>query len=161
VDLFTYIHENSYVEIQNGLRRSLDIPHAYTYAMMMRNKGINVFYEKVQELSTAIDFSSNKFVDDISESIENLNGAQLPNLSNNNFIGHISLSLGKLIELEALDLSQNKLSRAIPQHLTQLTFLKFFNISHNNLTGPIPLGKQFDIFENTSFEVIQDCVGDH
>ncbi|XP_062153922.1 receptor-like protein 7 [Alnus glutinosa] len=149
---FTYIHENSYFVIQKGFVRRVDFPHPYTYSMMMTNKGRNVFYEKVQELFTAIDFSSNKFVGEIPESIENLNGAQLLNLSNNNLTGHIPLSLGKLTELEALDLSQNKLLGEIPQQLTELTFLGFFNVSHNNLTGPIPQGKQFDTFENTSFE---------
>jgi hypothetical protein len=120
--------------------------------MMMTNKGKNMFYEKVQELFTAIDFSSNKFLGEIPKSIGNLKGAQLLNLSNNYLTGHIPSSLGNLTELEALDLSQNKLSGEIPQQLTQLTFLAVFNVSHNNLTGPIPQGKQFDTFENNSFE---------
>jgi hypothetical protein len=54
--------------------------------------------------------------------------------------------------MEALDLSQNKLSGEIPQQLTQLTFLEFLNVSYNNLMGRIPQGKQFDTFENNSFE---------
>ncbi|XP_062153913.1 receptor-like protein 53 [Alnus glutinosa] len=148
----TYIHEDGDVEMPKGFGQFFDISHPYTYSMMITNKGRNVFYEKVQELFTAIDFSSNKFVGKIPESFGNLKGAQLLNLSNNNLIDHIPLSLGKLTELEALDLSQNKLSGEIPQQLTQLTFLEFFNVSHNNLTGPIPQGKQFDTFENDSFE---------
>ena len=36
--------------------------------------------------------------------------------------------------------------------LAQLTFLEWFNVSHNNLTGSIPQGKQFNTFENSSFE---------
>ncbi|XP_059449464.1 putative receptor like protein 25 [Corylus avellana] len=126
--------------------------HAYTYSMMMTNKGKDIFYEKVQELFIAIDFSSNRFVGEIPESIGNLKGAQLLNLSNNALTGHIPPSLGSLIELEALDLSQNMLSGEIPQQLTQLTFLAVFNVPHNNLMGPIPQGKQFDTFENNSFE---------
>jgi hypothetical protein len=149
---FTYIHEDGGFILGEGFRRGLDIPQAYTYSMMMTNKGKNLFYEKVPEIFTAIDFSSNIFVGDIPEYIETLKGAQLLNLSNNNLTGHILLSLGKLTELEALDLSHNKLSREIPQQLTQLTFLAFFNVSHNNLTGLIPQGKQFDTFENNSFE---------
>jgi hypothetical protein len=120
--------------------------------MMMTNKGNNMFYEKVQELLIAIDFSSNKFVGEIPDSIGNLKGAQLLNLSNNAFTGHIPSSLGNLIELEALDLSHNKLSGGIPQQLTQLTFLEFLNVSRNNLMGPIPQGRQFDTFENKSFQ---------
>ena len=33
-----------------------------------------------------------------------------------------------------------------------MTFLEFFNVSENNLTGPIPQGKQFSTFSNTSFD---------
>lgn len=149
---FTYIHDNSYIGLPNGFARFSNWVYPYTYSMMITNKGMNVFYRKVQELFTAIDFSNNKFVGYIPESIGNLKGAQLLNLSNNNLTGHIPLSLGELTDLEALDLSQNKLSGEIPQQLTQLTFLEFFNVSHNNLTGLIPQGKQFDTFENTSFE---------
>ncbi|XP_062150418.1 receptor-like protein 7 [Alnus glutinosa] len=149
---FTYIHEDGGFILGEGFRRGLDIPHGYTYSMMMTNKGKNLFYEKVPEIFTAIDFSSNKFVGEIPEYIETLKGVQLLNLSNNNLTGHIPLSLGKLTELEALDLSHNKLSGEILQQLTQLTFLAFFNVSHNNLTGLIPQGKQFETFENNSFE---------
>jgi hypothetical protein len=105
---FTYIHKDP----NFGWR--LDFLRPYTYSMMMTNKSRNVFYEKVQELFTTIDFSSNKFVGDILESIENLKGAQFLNLSNNNLNSHISLSLGDLTDLEELDLSQNKLSGEIP-----------------------------------------------
>jgi hypothetical protein len=136
----TYIHENPGFEIQKGLGY-FDWPQAYTYSMMMTNKGNNLFYEKVQELFTAIDFSSNRFVDEIPVSIGNLKGALLLNLSNNHLIGGIPSSLGNLVELEALDLSQNKLSGKIPPELAQLTFLEFFNVSQNNLMGPIPQGK--------------------
>ena len=73
-------------------------------------------------------------------------------LSNNIFTGHIPSSLENLTKLESLDLSQNRLSGEIPQQLAQLTFLEWFNVSHNNLTGSIPHGKQFDTFENNSFE---------
>uniref|UniRef100_A0A2N9F5I1 Leucine-rich repeat-containing N-terminal plant-type domain-containing protein n=1 Tax=Fagus sylvatica TaxID=28930 RepID=A0A2N9F5I1_FAGSY len=60
--------------------------------------------------------------------------------------------MGNLTTLESLDLSQNKLSGWIPWQLTQLTFLESFNVSHNQLTGPIPHGKQFDTFDNSSFD---------
>jgi hypothetical protein len=125
---------------------------AYTYSMVMTNKGNDIFYEKVQEALIAIDLSSNRFVGEIPESIGNLNGVQLLNLSNNALTGHISSSLGNLTKLETLDLSQNMLLGEIPQQLIQLIFLAVFNVSHNNLMGPIPQGKQFDTFENSSFE---------
>jgi Leucine-rich repeat (LRR) protein len=151
VHSLTYVHENSDFEIEEGYGYN-DQAEAYTYTMMMTNKGRYALYEKVQEIFIAIDFSSNGFVGEIPESIRNLKGAQLLNLSNNCLTGHIPSSLGNLMELEALDLSHNKLSGKIPQQLTQLTFLEVFNVSHNNLTGPIPQGKQFDTFGSNSFE---------
>ena len=33
-----------------------------------------------------------------------------------------------------------------------MTFLEFFSVSHNHLTGPIPQGKQFDTFQNESYQ---------
>jgi Leucine-rich repeat (LRR) protein len=153
VDSSPYIQEDSYFQIQKEkMWESQQHQSTYTYSMTLTNKGNIMFYEKVQELFTAIDFSNNRFVGEIPKSIGNLKGAQLLNLSNNYLTGHIPSSLGNLIELETLDLSQNKLSGEIPQQLTQLTFLAVFNVSHNNLTGPIPQGKQFDTFENNSFK---------
>jgi len=72
---FTYIHEDPNFIITKEFGQYPHLSHPYTYSMMKTNKGRNVFYEKVQELFTAIDFSSNKFVGEIPESIENLNGA--------------------------------------------------------------------------------------
>ncbi|XP_059449521.1 receptor-like protein 6 [Corylus avellana] len=108
VHLSTYIQEYSDFQMQKGFGYSYWL-QAYSYSMMITNKGNNLFYEKVQELLIAIDFSSNKFVGEIPESIGNLKGAQLLNLSNNAFTGHIPSSLGDLTKLEALDLSHNKL----------------------------------------------------
>ena len=149
-NMLTYIHENS--DFQPKRSWYDDEAWAYTYSMVMTNKGNDVFYPKVQEVFIAIDFSSNKFVGKIPESIGNLKGAQLLNLSNNVLAGHIPSSLGNLTKLEVLDFSQNKLSGEIPQQLTQLTFLAVFNVCHNHLMGPIPQGEQFDTFENSSFE---------
>jgi hypothetical protein len=80
-DSLTYIQEQSGFIIRSY--KYFDWLQDYTYSMMMRNKGRNVFYEKVQKLFTAIDFSSNRFVGEIPESIGNLKGAHLFNLSNN------------------------------------------------------------------------------
>uniref|UniRef100_A0A2N9EM84 Reverse transcriptase n=1 Tax=Fagus sylvatica TaxID=28930 RepID=A0A2N9EM84_FAGSY len=147
----TYIQVNSSVDLQD---KNLDYVWdlVYSYSMIMTNKGVDTVYNKVQEFFTAVDFSSNQFAGDISESIGNLIGIRLLNLSNNILTGCIPPCLGKLAKLESLDLSQNKLLGEIPQQLTQLTFLESFNVSHNNLVGPIPHGKQFDTFQSSSFE---------
>ncbi|XP_050261005.1 receptor-like protein 7 [Quercus robur] len=126
----------------------------YSFAMMMINKGVVTIYTKVQELFTALDFSSNRFDGDIPESIGNLNlrGLRLLNFSNNILTGQIPQGLKNLVNLESLDLSQNKLYGEIPQQLTQLTFLESFNVSNNHLMGPVPQGKQFNTFPSNSFE---------
>ncbi|KAG6662971.1 hypothetical protein CIPAW_03G279600 [Carya illinoinensis] len=149
-DILSYIQVNSSMAQQRYLCNSW--LYDYNYTMTMTNKGIAVFYEKVQELLKAIDLSSNRFGGEIPESIGNLRGLSLLNLSNNVLTGLIPLSLANLTELESLDLSKNNLSGEIPQQLTQLTFLGFFNVSNNLLTGPIPQGDQFGTFGNNSFE---------
>ncbi|KDO41016.1 hypothetical protein CISIN_1g045166mg [Citrus sinensis] len=65
-------------------------------------------------------------------------------LSNNRFDGAIPASIANLKGLQ--------FSGRIPQQLAELTFLAFFNVSDNYLTGPIPQGKQFATFDNTSFD---------
>lgn len=40
----------------------------------------------------------------------------------------------------------------IPPQQVEFIFLAFLNMSHNNLTGPIPQGKQFLTFQNSSFD---------
>jgi hypothetical protein len=124
----------------------------YLYSMTIINKGNEMVYLKIIEVFAAIDLSSNKFNGSLLEFIGNLNGFHLLNLSNNNLTGYIPLSLGNLATLESLDLSLNKLSSRIPWQQTQLTFLESFNVSHNQLTGPIPHSKQFDTFDNSSFD---------
>jgi Leucine-rich repeat (LRR) protein len=153
-DPLTYIHVYSTFTFFFKMFGPSWMSYGYVYSMTMTNKGTNLFYEKVLELFTiiAVDMSSNKFSDEILNSIENLRGCHLLNLSNNILTGYIPPSLGSLTDLEALDLSQNKLSGEIPQQLTQLTFIEFFSVSHNILTGPIPQGNQFDTFDNKSFE---------
>uniref|UniRef100_A0A2N9FQV4 Leucine-rich repeat-containing N-terminal plant-type domain-containing protein n=1 Tax=Fagus sylvatica TaxID=28930 RepID=A0A2N9FQV4_FAGSY len=118
------------------------------------NKGLTGYLPDFQ-WSTPLEemlLTDTSFSGDISESIGNLIGIRLLNLSNNILTGCIPPCLGKLAKLESLDLSQNKLLGEIPQQLTQLTFLESFNVSHNNLVGPIPHGKQFDTFQSSSFE---------
>jgi Leucine-rich repeat (LRR) protein len=149
----TYIHVySSFTFFFKSFGRSYQMSYGYDYSMTMTNKGTNLFYEKVLESFIAVDMSSNRFSREILNSIENLRGCHLLNLSNNILTGHIPPSLGNHVELEALDLSHNKLKGEIPSELTQITSLGFFNVSHNNLTGPIPQGNQFNTFEKSSFE---------
>ncbi|XP_034677363.1 putative receptor like protein 25 [Vitis riparia] len=124
----------------------------YTCSMTMVNKGMERVYEKIPDIFTAADLSSNKFEGEMAECIGKAKGLHLLNLSNNALTGQIPTSLVNLMELEVLDLSQNKLSGEIPQQLVQLTFLEFFNVSHNHLKGPIPQANQFSTFPNSSFD---------
>ena len=124
----------------------------YTCSMTMVNKGMERVYEKIPDIFTAADLSSNKFVGEMADCIGKAKGLHLLNLSNNALSGQIPTSLVNLMELEVLDLSQNKLSGEIPQQLVQLTFLEFFNVSHNHLKGPIPRANQFSTFPNSSFD---------
>ena len=124
----------------------------YTCSMTMVNKGMERVYEKIPDIFTAADLSSNKFEGEMAECIGKAKGLHLLNLSNNALSGQIPTSLVNLMELEVLDLSQNKLSGEIPQQLVQLTFLEFFNVSHNHLKGPIPRANQFSTFPNSSFD---------
>ncbi|XP_059663975.1 receptor-like protein 7 [Cornus florida] len=130
------------------------------YMTTLSNKGVQIGYLYVLNVFAAIDLSSNRFEGKIPESIGILKCLHSLNLSNNNLIGQIPSSLGNLTEVESLDLSRNKLSGEIPQQLTQLTFLAFFNVSHNHLSGPIPRGRQFDTFENSSYEMNSGLCGD-
>ncbi|XP_047260843.1 receptor-like protein Cf-9 homolog [Capsicum annuum] len=59
-------------------------------------------------------------------------------LSRNRFEGHIPNIIGDLVGLRTLNLSHNG--------------LEVLNLSHNHLVGCIPKGKQFDTFENSSYQ---------
>ncbi|KAI8566603.1 hypothetical protein RHMOL_Rhmol02G0053600 [Rhododendron molle] len=154
----TYMH--AYPKIQFELRadpathmaQSYSVVWGYDYSMRVVSKGTDRLYERIQSALVVVDLSSNKFVGDIPESFGSLIGLQLLNISNNKLTGAIPSSLAKLTELESLDLSKNLLSGQIPQQLSQLTFLSILNVSHNRLTGSIPRGKQFDTFDNSSYD---------
>ncbi|KAF9665288.1 hypothetical protein SADUNF_Sadunf16G0107100 [Salix dunnii] len=133
--------------------------YMYGYSMRMTNKGVVIFYEKIQDSLTAIDLSCNDFEGEIPVVLGDLKALHLLNLSNNFLSGGIPPSLSNLTQLESLDLSQNKLSGNIPVQLAQLNFLEVLNVSHNFLSGPIPQGNQFDTFDNTSFDANSGLCG--
>lgn len=128
------------------------LQYIYAYSITMVNKGIEMNYGKVSNFLTGIILSNNKLIGKIPTSISELKGLNCLNLSGNNLLGHIPSSLGNLTVLESLDLSNNNLSGEIPRQLAELTSLAVFDVSDNNLTGQIPQGKQFNTFENSSFE---------
>ena len=124
----------------------------YYSPMVLTNKGVKTEYNKISNIFSAIDLSSNKFTGHVPESLGSLKALQLLDLSNNDLTGPIPPSLGNLTQIESLDLSQNKLSGDIPEELAaQLNFLAFFNVSHNLLSGHIPQGPQFRTFNNNSY----------
>ncbi|XP_058211417.1 receptor-like protein 7 [Rhododendron vialii] len=124
----------------------------FTYSVTISIKGAKRYFEKIQSVFVVVDLSSNKFSGEIPESFGSLSGLQALNISNNNLTGTIPSFLSNLTDMESLDLSRNLLSEEIPQQLIQLTFLSVLNLSHNRLTGPIPRGKQFDTFDNSSYD---------
>ncbi|KAH0780549.1 hypothetical protein KY290_000147 [Solanum tuberosum] len=124
----------------------------YDYLTTITTKGQDYNYVRILDSNMLIDLSKNRFEGRILSIIGDLVGLRTLNLSHNVLEGHIPASLQNLSVLESLDLSSNKISGEIPQQLASLTFLAVLNLSHNHLVGCIPKGKQFDTFENTSYQ---------
>ncbi|KAH0780547.1 hypothetical protein KY290_000145 [Solanum tuberosum] len=124
----------------------------YDYLTTITTKGQVYNYVRILASNMIIDLSKNRFEGHIPSIIGDLVGLRTLNLSHNVLEGHIPASLQNLSVLESLDLSSNKISREIPQQLASLTFLAVLNLSHNHLVGCIPKGKQFDTFENSSYQ---------
>ncbi|XVF77183.1 hypothetical protein PTKIN_Ptkin14bG0021300 [Pterospermum kingtungense] len=124
----------------------------YSYSLQIVMKGLNVEMVKVNTMLTSIDLSNNNFEGEIPEVIGKLNSLIGLNLSHNNLNGSIPISIGNLSSLEWLDLSSNKLTGMIPERLLDVPWLSFLNLSDNQLVGCIPGGKQFNTFENSSYE---------
>ncbi|KAK8461680.1 hypothetical protein SEVIR_1G083100v4 [Setaria viridis] len=99
----------------------------------------------------ALDLSRNKFTGVIPPEIGQLKAVISLNFSFNNLTGPIPPSICNLTNLQVLDLSNNNLTGEIPAVLENLYFLALFNVSNNNLEGPIPTGRQFNTFQNSSF----------
>ncbi|KAL3379269.1 hypothetical protein AABB24_000137 [Solanum stoloniferum] len=124
----------------------------FDYLTTITKKGQD--YDSVPILASnmIIDLSKNRFEGHIPSIIGDLVGLCTLNLSHNVLEGHIPVSLQNLSVLESLYLLPNKISGGIPQQLASLTFLEVLNLSHNHLVGCIPRGKQFDTFENSSYQ---------
>nr|AMM43089.1 LRR-RLK [Vernicia montana] len=125
---------------------------SYDYSVALTLKGLEIKLVRIQTIFTTIDLSSNKFTGDIPWSIGKLKSLKQLNLSHNCLSGNIQPSLRNLTNLESLDLSSNLLSGRIPTQLVDLTFLQVFRVSYNQLEGRIPKGKQFNTFDNSSYE---------
>ncbi|KAH0780682.1 hypothetical protein KY290_000280 [Solanum tuberosum] len=124
----------------------------YTNSLIVTTKGLDLELPQVLTTDIIIDLSRNRFEGSIPSIIGDLIGLRTLNLSHNNLKGHIPASMLHLSVLESLDLSSNKIGGEIPQQLASLTSLEVLNLSHNHLVGCIPKGKQFDTFENSSYQ---------
>ncbi|KAF3434377.1 hypothetical protein FNV43_RR25480 [Rhamnella rubrinervis] len=143
-----------------SLSKDYQISGSDVYEMTVTSKGVDTYYQVIQDIFAFVDLSDNKFEGEISDLFGKLKALRSLNLSNNMLTGGIPSSLGNLTNLESLDLSRNKLSGQIPQQLTQLGFVGTFNVSHNNLVGLIPQGNQFNSFDASSFEGNPGLCGD-
>jgi hypothetical protein len=126
------------------------------YTITMRNKGINLEYEKIQDVLRVIDFSSNRFEEKIPELVGSLKELHLLNLYYNALIGHIPSSLENLTNIELMELSQNKLFGEIPPHNS---------FSLNTLMSPTTVSQDLyhmkinlTHFRIVHLELIPDCV---
>uniref|UniRef100_A0A3N7FAI2 Leucine-rich repeat-containing N-terminal plant-type domain-containing protein n=1 Tax=Populus trichocarpa TaxID=3694 RepID=A0A3N7FAI2_POPTR len=132
--------------------KNKNISTSYVYSVTLAWKGSEIEFSKIQIALATLDLSCNKFTGKIPESLGKLKSLIQLNLSHNSLVGYIQPSLGNLTNLESLDLSSNLLAGRIPPQLVDLTFLQVLNLSYNQLEGPIPQGKQFNTFENGSYE---------
>ncbi|KAG2267326.1 hypothetical protein Bca4012_069756 [Brassica carinata] len=128
-------------------------------SMIMNIKGTNMELERIWKFFVVVDFSGNRFVGQIPESIGLLKSLVVLNLANNGFTGHIPSSMGNLSDLESLDISRNQLSGTIPQELAKLSSLSYINMSYNKLTGQIPQGTQIVGQDQSAFEGNIDLCG--
>ncbi|CAK8537839.1 unnamed protein product [Lathyrus sativus] len=124
----------------------------YIDSLVVVMKGFSMELKRILTTFTTIDLSNNNFEGEIPHVTGELISLIGLNLSNNEITGNIPQSLCNLRNLEWLDLSKNQLIGEIPTTLTNLTFLSFLNLSQNHLEGIIPKGKQFDTFENNSYD---------
>ncbi|XP_038690672.1 receptor-like protein Cf-9 [Tripterygium wilfordii] len=151
-----------YIKNMKAMMQAEDFPDVVQYiggeyminenSVILMIKGSEYELSKIITTFKVIDFSNNKFEGEVPQVIGNLSLLKGLNFSHNLLSGHIPSSMGNLTELEWLDFSYNKLIGKIPGQLASLTFLSQLNLSHNKLVGPIPQSRQFDTFDNSSYE---------
>ncbi|KAH0764216.1 hypothetical protein KY285_000087 [Solanum tuberosum] len=154
VNLFRNFQAMKIIGENSGTREYVGVPFTflYTNSLIVTTKGLDHELGRVLTSNMIIDLSKNRFEGHIPSIIGDLIGLRALNLSHNVLEGHIPASLQNLSVLESLDLSSNRISGEIPQQLASLTFLAVLNLSLNHLVGWIPKGKQFDTFENSSYQ---------
>ncbi|XP_060195964.1 receptor-like protein Cf-9 homolog isoform X2 [Lycium barbarum] len=152
VSLFENFRAMKTIDENNGTREYVAKTGFYTSSLIVTTKGLDIELPRVLTTNIIINLSSNRFGGYIPSIIGDLIGLRTLNLSHNGLEGHIPASLQHLSVLESLDLSSNKIGGEIPQQLASLTSLEVLNLSHNHLVGCIPKGKQFDTFENSSYQ---------
>ncbi|PHT29195.1 hypothetical protein CQW23_31200 [Capsicum baccatum] len=170
VSLFENFQSMKIIGENSGTRAYIaDYSGNYANTLIVTTKGLDQKLPRVLTTYMIIDLSRNKFEGYLTSIIGDLVGLRTLNLSHNSLEGVIPASLHQLSVLESLDLSSNKIGGEIPQQLASLTFLAVLNLSHNHLVGCIPKGKQFDTFENSSYQgndglrglpLSKDCGGD-
>ncbi|XP_049407420.1 receptor-like protein Cf-9 [Solanum stenotomum] len=171
VSLFENFEAMKIIGENSGTREYVADMHKfyYTNSFIVTTKGLDLEVPRVLTTNIIINLSSNRFEGHIPSIIGDLIGLRTLNLSHNRLEGIIPAPLHQLSVLESLDLSSNKINGEIPQQLVSLTSLEVLNLSHNHLVGCIPRGKQFDTFENSSYQgndelrglpLSKDCGGD-
>ncbi|KAF3670756.1 putative protein MIZU-KUSSEI 1-like [Capsicum annuum] len=139
--------DNLFVKIQNSGTREYVVDKFSSYiSLIVATKGLDLELPRVLTTYMIIDLSRNIFE------------CYLPSI------------IGDLVGLRTLNLSHNCLEGGdiVQQHVS-LKSLEVLNLSHNHLVGCIPKGKQFDTFENSSYQgndglrglpLSKDCSGD-
>ncbi|XP_024036970.1 receptor-like protein Cf-9 homolog [Citrus clementina] len=124
----------------------------YEVTVSLTIKGLEIMLQKITNIFTSIDLSSNNFEEQIPEEMGQFVSLYALNLSHNALTGSIPSSFGNLKLIESLDLSTKNLSGKIPAQLASLNFLSVLNLSYNNLVGKIPTSTQLQSFSPTSYE---------
>ncbi|XP_028201266.1 receptor-like protein 7 isoform X2 [Glycine soja] len=149
------------VNVDNGMQYMTGENYSSSYydSVVVTMKGNIYELQRILTTFTTIDLSDNRFGGVIPAIIGELKSLKGLNLSHNRITGVIPQNFGGLENLEWLDLSSNMLTGEIPKALTNLHFLSVLNLSQNQLLGMIPTGKQFDTFQNDSYEGNQGLCG--
>ncbi|XP_014499107.1 probable LRR receptor-like serine/threonine-protein kinase At1g34110 [Vigna radiata var. radiata] len=116
-------------------------------------------FTRLELILQTIDLSSNNLTGEMPKEITHMLGLCSLNLSRNNLNGEIPSEIGNLSLLDSLDLSRNHFSRKISSTLSNIDRLAMLDLSKNHLSGRIPLGRQLQTFDSSSFEGNLDLCG--